>query len=126
MDGLIIFAGVLMSFILRFGVPLAITVLLTWSLHRMDTRWREEAEEEYLREIAEKGKLLMGPCWEATECAPEVYESCQAYQNPDIPCWDFRANGKMEKACTGCKVWKQALTLAEPAHTKEKEYVEIP
>ena len=38
-------------FLIRLGIPLAITILVTWALRRLDSRWQAEAE---LREINDR------------------------------------------------------------------------
>jgi hypothetical protein len=106
-----ILGAFLAGLLLRFGIPLAVTVLLAWGLRRMDSRWREEAR---LRQAGAVGAALRQVrCWEDKACPPERRESCPAYPQPETPCWQvFRAqDGRLREACLSCEVFLEAPAL---------------
>lgn len=98
MDILIVGLGLL----LRLGLPLAVTALLAWWLKRLDARWQAAAA----RPAPARGR----PCWELRNCAPERRRECQAYAQPDQPCWQVwrAAEGELRPACLTCFVFQDA------------------
>ena len=43
MEGLATFGGVVIAFLIRIGIPLSLTILISWLLKRLDAQWRDEA-----------------------------------------------------------------------------------
>jgi hypothetical protein len=98
---------VLIGVLLRFGLPILVTVLFVYFLRRMDARWQEEARQQ----MSISPKLVpQTPCWEVNHCAPEKRLMCQAFINPEIPCWQqFRSpDGLLRETCLGCRVYQTA------------------
>ncbi len=122
MDALPELIAVLIGFLVRIGIPIGMTALLAWLLHRLDARWQREAEararEAALTRVAERGAAGLDgrrPCWEVRHCPPERRRSCPAYLHPELPCWQiFRApDGQLQQTCLGCPVFRGApLPLA--------------
>jgi len=119
MDGLsdaLVIAGM---FILRLGVPLAITLAVGYLLLRLDRKWQAEAWAEWESNRLEGGEqveqaagaapALVGkqPCWELKECSQAVHEQCPAFKRPNIPCWlaRRRAEGRLPAACYDCELF---------------------
>jgi hypothetical protein len=99
-------AAVLLGFLLRLGIPIALTFLLAMFLKWLDKRWQAEAEREKteLQVLVQNGQELR-PCWEIYNCPENLRKNCKAYANPAIPCWEvYRVNGHLKPACQSCKV----------------------
>ena len=93
----------LLGLLVRLGIPIVITALLLFLLHRLDKRWQEEA---MALPIVPTGKH----CWEIKGCSEDKKKNCLAAARPTVPCWQaFRArDGVMKEACLGCDVFRQA------------------
>ena len=112
-------------FLIRLGIPLAITVLVTWALRRVDSRWQAEAEARQLNmavsdgEIAPSAVLTLAarkePCWEYRGCPDADRSKCPACGPTDLPCWmaRLRAEGKLPGRCYGCDRFKTRVPLQE-------------
>jgi hypothetical protein len=119
MDGLGDAAVIAGMFILRLGVPLAITLAVGYVLLRLDAKWQAEAwaewesdkleEEEQAEQAAGRATSPMAkqPCWELKGCSQAVREQCPAYKRPDVPCWLVRrrAEGRLPAACYDCELF---------------------
>jgi hypothetical protein len=106
------FEGLLISiawFVVRFGLPILLTLALVWFLRKLDTRWQEHAEEVRAQAVAD-GLVPVMKCWLLNDCPDEVRANCSAYQNQGKPCWQhFRSNdGCLKEDCLDCKVFKGA------------------
>lgn len=98
---------VVLIILLRFGLPILLTILLVYFLRRMDARWQKQAEEE----LAHAPKMIPAtPCWEVQGCSAKQKQSCPAFINPEIPCWQqFRsADGQLDEDCLECGVFVNA------------------
>ena len=99
-------AAILFGFLLRLGIPIALTFLLAMVLKWLDKRWQAEAkmEKAEFNVLAQGGKERR-PCWEIHNCPQNLKKNCKAYANPATPCWEvYRANGWLKPACQSCKV----------------------
>lgn len=123
MDGFTEIAAIVVLFILRLGVPIAVTAAIVWGLRRLDARWQAEAEAERIERAVAKGLLpptavtsplaAEHPCWEHNNCAPEVQQHCPACALTDIPCWmaRLRTDGKLPARCYGCALFRTRPAL---------------
>ncbi len=94
---------ILVGGLLRFALPLVITLLVASFLKRLDDRWRVENLRETMAAAGVSGPVQNLRCWEAHGCSPERRDQCRANQNPDQPCWEsFRVNGHLQNACKRC------------------------
>jgi hypothetical protein len=95
--------------ILRFGIPIIITIVLVAWLRQIDQRWQDEAKRSTLIQPALVGSKNIG-CWKINNCSVEAQTKCAAYANQDIPCWqNFREeNGALKEKCLACKVFRQS------------------
>lgn len=93
----------LLGVLLRLGIPIAVSALVLFLLHRLDKRWQEQA---LALPVVPAGK----PCWEIKGCSEEKKRNCPAVAQPKTPCWQlFRTrDGVMKEACLGCAVFRQA------------------
>ncbi len=79
-------AAVFGMFVLRLGVPLAITLVIAWMLKRLDARWRREAEAR----LASLSQAIAAHCKYAGQTSPV--------------CWVARrqAEGSLAAECRSC------------------------
>ena len=89
----------------RLLVPITLTALVVYFLHRMDVKWAEEAEEQLIE--ARGHAALQTPCWETKGCSPEARRACKASSTSKEPCWQaFRTqNGLLQDQCLDCEVF---------------------
>lgn len=119
-------------FVLRLGIPLAITLIIAYFLRRLDAKWEDEARSEQeagrvTREVEEEKTVSVPlahvpppapisaafdsygkPCWEINkDCNPIKMEHCPAYQDPSVPCWQARrqAEGRIPVECYHCEIF---------------------
>lgn len=108
---------ILGMFILRLGVPLAVTALVGYLLSRVDARWQAEAQarreaspvfQAALRSLPPAPEALEA-CWQARACTPEMRRNCPAAHSDD-PCWiaRFREEGKLPAPCSDCELFVTA------------------
>ena len=97
----------------RFGIPIAVTVLITWILRNLDARWITEAEKVRVRPHSLGADVRQVRCWETRDCPQEKRDSCSAFAQPEDPCWQiFRdAQGRLLKTCLDCEVFREAPVL---------------
>ncbi len=105
-------------FVLRLGVPLAITLLITWGLRSLDARWQADAEARQAAAIVAAGEMLPAafkapqarqfPCWTLRNCAETRQSACAACTEPKLPCWmaRLRADGRLPSTCYGCALFR--------------------
>jgi hypothetical protein len=113
MNGLGDAAVIAGMFILRLGVPLAVTLAVGYVLLRLDAKWQAEAWAEWessqleQEEQTEQAAVREQPCWELKACSQAVREKCPAYKRPDVPCWLVRrrAEGRLPAACYDCELF---------------------
>ena len=105
-EGLLLAIG---WFVLRFGVPIALTALAIWFFKRLDERWQAQARETRTR-VIEAGISSTVRCWLINDCEPKAREQCVAFQQPKIPCWLHcrAADGQLQEKCLNCKVFRTA------------------
>jgi len=90
-------------FVLRLGIPIAVTLTIAYFLHRLDARWEKEARLQQdagrVTKEAEKRKSVSvplpqpampiplaldsysKPCWELKDCDPVKMADCPAKQD---------------------------------------------
>lgn len=110
-------------FVLRLGIPIAVTVLIAWGLRRLDARWQAEAAAHQSSRAVAAGDLDAAavtsplaaeqPCWELNNCAEAQRGNCPACAALDIPCWmaRLRADGKLPARCYGCALFRTRPAL---------------
>ena len=106
MEALNALLTVIIGLLIRFGLPIILTVILVYLLKRLDERWQAEAR----RELLEVPMVRNTGCWDVKNCTPEQRKSCSAYSHPETPCWQhFRdKQGALQDRCLGCDVFRQA------------------
>ena len=88
---------------LRLIVPLAVTALIVYLLHKLDVRWQIEAEKE--RALLVKDDK---PCWKEQGLSMDEIKLRAAKSNQ--PCWQTHrmSNGYLREACLDCEVFLSA------------------
>jgi len=107
MEEIYTIVGVILSVVLRFGIPVGLTALLIVWLKQVDKRWQVEAESKFgLAAVNSKNS----GCWDVNKCTPEMRKKCQAYAHPEIPCWQFYRDreGYLQEKCLPCEVFRNA------------------
>ena len=94
---------VLTGLLVRLVVPLAVTALVVYLLHRLDVRWQIEAEKE--RAMLVKDEM---PCWKEQGLSTDEIKLLAAKNNQ--PCWQTHrlSNGYLGEACLDCEVFLSA------------------
>ena len=94
--------AVVIGLVLRFAIPIIITVLAVAFLRKLDARWQAEGENAPLDMEAPK-------CWEIKNCTLEEREKCEAARS-SIPCWQVKRlpNGYLREECLDCEVFYKA------------------
>ena len=109
METIISLLAVVTGFVLRFGIPIAITIVAIYVLRRLDARWQAEAKTEAQLPVVEKPQ-----CWKTMNCTPEMRASCPGYQS-EVPCWQARRaeNGYLQDKCLDCNIFIKAPVPAQ-------------
>ncbi len=105
--------GVAVMFIVRLGVPLAVTVAVGYWLRRLDEKWQAEAMARRATALAQQLqaqpqveilKVIDPPCWVTHNCSEAARKNCPACQNPNLPCWlaRIRTEGRLPAKCYNC------------------------
>lgn len=112
MDQTFVTIYLIMGFVLRIGIPLAVTIMISWGLRHLDARWRQEATEAHSRrEAALVNIWISQPCWKANACSKQARAKCKAHQQRQLPCWEvYRVNGTLSKRCLECS-YRQELPI---------------
>jgi hypothetical protein len=108
-------AGLLL---VRLGIPLAVTVFITWSLRRLDARWQAEAEARQATAEVTAGRVapvafkapqaVATPCWQLRHCSEATRATCTAAKETALPCWmaRLRADGRLPVPCYSCALFR--------------------
>jgi len=103
---------VLFMFVLRIGVPIAITLLVgRWLEKKLAPHEEEQMETKsnYTTRVTRLGgKIIQIHCWDLKRCERAQRAQCAAYQRPDLPCWlALQAEGgKLRAECFTCALYK--------------------
>ncbi len=111
-DTLIDTVVILFMFVLRIGVPVAITLLIgRWLEKKLAPAEQQQTETKpryTTRTSRSGGKIIQIHCWEAKHCESAKRAQCAAYKRPDLPCWlALQAEGgKLREECFTCAFYK--------------------
>lgn len=96
---------------LRLAIPIGITLLAVYVLHKVDVRWQEEAAQMPAQVDGDKPH-----CWDINACPAEKVKDCPVPASPE-PCWQMhrQSNGYLAEACLNCQVFHQA-PIPAPIH----------
>lgn len=112
-DGLTI----IFMFVLRIGVPLAVTLAFGyWLEKKLAPREEIQAPKEEQNEPrwSRSGKIIQMHCWDLKRCEPATRAHCAAFKHPDLPCWlALQVEGdKVQEACFTCALYKPQAIAA--------------
>lgn len=93
--------------LLRFGLPVLVTVILYQVFKYIDQRWQAQAGE-FRRKTGLNSLTPAMRCWALKKCPLEQREKCAAYRQKEVPCWQvFRStDGQLKEACLECEVFR--------------------
>jgi hypothetical protein len=96
---------------LRLAIPIGITLLAVYVLHKVDVRWQEDAAQMPAQVDVDKPH-----CWEVHNCPADKVKDCPAPASSE-PCWQLhrQANGYLSEACLNCQVFHLA-PIPAPVH----------
>ena len=101
--------------VLRFGIPVIITLAAIYLLRELDAHWQAEAQHKPVYAPTE-----LPHCWETKGCSPEKRATCEGYLHAtEQPCWQtYRTeNGYLKEACLDCEVFHHApIPQPKPIH----------
>jgi hypothetical protein len=91
-------------FLLRLGVPVAITAAVAYFFHRLDARWQREAEAMPAAAAVRLAAAAQKPCWEEKGCSEQQRANCPACKFTDLPCWlaRLKVEDRLPAACPSC------------------------
>jgi hypothetical protein len=122
MDEFLVTLYIVAGILLRIAIPLGITVGASVVLRRLDKKWRKEADQQYQNLPSLINIWLENPCWELNECEETRRETCDAYQQADVPCWEvFQTNGHFNRKCKSCSYLKEMPIIPVKIKTLRKE-----
>jgi hypothetical protein len=106
---------VILMFILRIGVPVALTLALGYWLEKK-LRPPEVVEKELPQPRATKpdAKIIQLHCWDVKRCDSTTRAQCAAVKHPELPCWlALQAEGlPVREECFTCALYKPLTKAA--------------
>ncbi len=104
LDTLVVFG----MFVLRVGVPIALTIALGKWLEKKLKPPVQNNEETIVPTVHRSGKIIQLHCWDVKRCDPAIRAKCAAYKHPELPCWlAIQAEGgKVSAECFTCALYK--------------------
>ena len=103
---------VLGMFVLRVGVPVAVTLALGYWLEKKLRPPGEEKENMPVKvELMPRGqspKIIQLHCWDVNRCEATQRTQCAASRHPDLPCWlSLQVEGyKIREECFTCRLYR--------------------
>jgi hypothetical protein len=101
---------VIVGLVLRFALPLTLTVLLIIWLRWLDARWQRDADEILMEPSGVSFWEGRTPCWDVKACTPEMRASCPVFRDGRTACWQVRRKpgGQLKEECLDCDVFLSA------------------
>ena len=112
-DGVVI----IFMFVLRIGVPIALTLAFGYWLEKKLSLPAEEHKPEQIaqpRVTRSDGKIIQLRCWDVKRCDATRRAQCAALKHPELPCWlALQAEGnKVREDCFTCVMYKPMTKAA--------------
>ncbi|MCL5951988.1 MAG: hypothetical protein M1132_09755 [Chloroflexi bacterium] len=109
-------AIVALGFLVRIGIPIAITLALGYWLESKLSPAVEKDEQVELKRPASRGpKVVNYPhCWELRHWDWARCAGCAACRHPDLPCWlALQVEGeKVREDCFTCALYRMQSQVA--------------
>ncbi len=106
-------------FLLRLGIPVAITIGVCALLRCFDRKWEEEAQRNATQSAAPSTEGAPAsskplPCWLIKGCSTQQRDECPAYLNQTLPCWlvRLRVEGRVPQLCANCDLFRSPTSSA--------------
>ena len=109
-------------FLLRVGVPVAITIGGVHLFRRMDMRWQTQDWKHWAERLETTGGVpgqnwlsrLANPCWDENGCEKSALAKCSAHSHQSVPCWMARraTEGTMPAKCHHCERYTMGSLVA--------------
>ncbi len=116
MESKVLEAGiVLLLFVLRIGIPIALTLVFGYWLERKLRPQQEPAEMvEKIQATRKASNIIRLHCWDIKRCDGSKRAKCAAYQHPELPCWlALQVEGKkVREQCFTCAFYKPQIQAA--------------
>ena len=95
--------ALLIGLSIRLLLPLGLTGLVVFWLHKLDIRWQKEAEKEHDLLIKDGD-----PCWKEQGLSVDEIRALATASGK--PCWQIHrlSNGYLREACLDCEVFLKA------------------
>ncbi len=106
---------VLLLFVVRIGVPIALTLAFGYWLERKLRPPEAPAETlEKARLTRKHSNIIRLHCWDIKRCEPAKRAQCAATQHPELPCWLAIQvdGGKVRENCFTCAFYKPEVMVA--------------
>lgn len=102
METVLTLLALMAGLFVRLAIPIVVTILLIFLLHRLDANWQKEAHLPVLT-------VQKPECWKVKGCPPEQVANCLGAKSP-LPCWQaFRLpNGYLREECLTCKIFTES------------------
>jgi len=103
---------VIFMFVVRIGIPIALTLLVGFWLEKRLAPPQESADKDGLKSKTARytrtGNIIQIHCWDLKRCEQSQRAQCAAFQHPDLPCWlAIQADGgKLREECFTCSLYK--------------------
>ena len=115
-------------FVLRIGVPLALTIAVGyWLEKKLRPQETSVAQPDVdgrriipfrnprtaIGSASGPGQVAGAQCWEAKNCAPAVRSECAAFKQPNLPCWLAlqASGGNVREECFACDFYKSKRAM---------------
>lgn len=102
--------ALIVMFVVRIGIPIALTLAFGLWLERKLQPPKEEAEKK-ANEFARRersSKIIQLHCWDLNHCASSKRAQCAACRHPELPCWLALQveGGKVREECFTCRLYR--------------------
>lgn len=110
--------GLMIMFIIRIGIPIAITYAIgRWLEKRLappEASEEKQAPAQQAPQYTRRGKIIRIHCWDVKHCEPAQRAQCAALKHPDLPCWlALQAEGgTIREQCFTCAFYKPTRIAA--------------
>ncbi len=97
--------------VIRFAIPIGLTLVAIWFFRKLDQRWKAEAEELTRMQMA-MATAKRTPCWEQKQCSPEKMRQlpCVRAERSTLLASDARQKRQLEAGLSGLRRIPQRAT----------------
>ena len=116
-DFMIDLIGLIFMFVVRIGIPIALTLIVGRWLEKKLAPQEEVRKTEETAQPAQRtreGNIIYVHCWDIKRCESTKRAQCAAFQHPELPCWlALQAAGdKVREECYTCAFYKPQTKVA--------------